>query len=426
MSAFPSAVDIGAPPSGWDQFSSDPNMLGWMAGDPVALDRIVSYADGDFFAFPKLRWSVCHFRQLMPTVEITGAPDGASLERSLDPAIGAIRYRTRAGKELSVDGGFDTTYSDGMIVVYRGEVVYERSFGCLDGGREHAAMSMTKSMIGLLAEILASKGLLDETRFVGDIVPELEGSGFGDATVRQVMDMNTAVEFREDYDDPTAQIWAHAAAGNPMRRRDDGAGPRGYRAYLQTVRGNGEHGAGFHYRTVNTDTLAWVVERATGRDLASLLSEHVWRPIEGQGPTYITVDSVGTPFAGGGLSCTAEDLARLGIALAHAGRIGDVQVLPKSAVERIQAGGDRAGFEGAGFVGLRGWSYRSMWWVTHDEYGSFMARGVHGQALYVDPTNHVVIVRFGSHPVAANAAIDPVALPMYRAISDHYSDRDAN
>ena len=60
-----------------------------------------------------------------------------------------------------------------------------------------------------------------------------------------------------------------------------------------------------------------------------------------------------------------------------------------------------------------------MWWVTHNDHGAFMARGVHGQALYIDPAAEMVIARFASHPVAGNAANDPTSLPAYEALAKH-------
>ena len=82
-------------------------------------------------------------------------------------------------------------------------------------------------------------------------------------------------------------------------------------------------------------------------------------------------------------------------------------------------GGDRAAFTPAGYVTLPGWSYRNMWWVTHNEHGAYMARGIHGQAIYVDPTAEMVIARYASHPLAANANNDPTSLPAYHALARH-------
>ena len=104
------------------------------------------------------------------------------------------------------------------------------------------------------------------------------------------------------------------------------------------------------------------------------------------------------------------------------GRVGDEQVVPPAAIDGIERGGDRTKFAAAGYDTLPGGSYRSMWW--HTGGGAYAARGVHGQTVWIDPAADVVIARFASHPVAANAANDPTSLPAYRAVADHLAVND--
>lgn len=94
-------------------------------------------------------------------------------------------------------------------------------------------------------------------------------------------------------------------------------------------------------------------------------------------------------------------------------------MVPEAALASIARGGSKSAFAAAGYAQLAGWSYRSMWWVTHNPNGAFMARGVHGQSLYIDPVARVVIARFASHPQAGNAANDPTTLPLYQAVVEH-------
>jgi len=141
-------------------------------------------------------------------------------------------------------------YTDGILILHKGNVVYERYFGALTGTGKHAAMSMTKSLTGLLAEILVAEGQLDDAATVGSIVPELEGSAFGSATVRQVMDMTTGLDYSEDYSDPEADIWAYSKAASPLPKPEGYQGPNGYFAYLQTVGQDGAHGEAFGYKTM--------------------------------------------------------------------------------------------------------------------------------------------------------------------------------
>lgn len=402
-----------------DAQASDPARLKWMVGAPPPPDRTVRFDDGSYFRFPAMRWSVANFRQLMPTLNVPrglGAP--LPLPRQLDPRIDALPVvPTGASQPLTWRQALDATYTDGIVVLHRGNVVYERYFGVLTDDGQHAAMSVTKSVIGTLGAMLVADGTLDARRKIADYVPELGQSAFGSATLRQVLDMTTALDYSEDYADPNAHVWAHAQAGNPLPKPKDYTGPRSYFEFLQTVRQRGEHGQAFGYKTVNTDVLGWVIARVTGRNVAQLLSERIWSRLGSEQDAYFTVDSIGTPFAGGGLNAGLRDMARFGEMLRIGGRFNGEQIVPESVVKDIRQGGDKEAFAKAGYSQLKGWSYRAMWWVSHNPDGAYMARGVHGQSIYIDPAAEMVIVRFASHPVAANAANDGVTLPAYAALA---------
>ena len=412
-------------PRALDAAASDPRTLGWMQGFPPPADRIIGQPDSNFFSFPRLRWTVCHFRELLPTKVVRrglGAP--VALPRALDDGIDTVSFTPMGGgEEMTWAQSLEANYTDGIVVLHRSRIVYERYSGCLDEGGKHGAMSMTKSMTGLLAEILVAEGSLDDTVRVSSLVPELEGSAFGDATVRQVMDMTTALDFSEDYSDPEADIWIYSAAANPLPKPADYTGPVGYYAYLRTVRKGGAHGGAFGYRTVNTDALGWILARVTGQSVTDLLADRIWSRIGAEQDAYFTVDSLGTPFAGGGLSAGLRDLARIGQLMLNGGTLHGKRLFPGEVVRSIRGGGDRAAFARAGFSTLAGGSYRSMWWVLHNAHGAFAARGVHGQTLYVDPTAQMVIARFASHPRAKNAAIDPTSLPAYQAVAEFLMGR---
>ncbi len=416
------AVSAGAADATYpDAAASDPATLGWMTGSPPPPDRTLRFDDGSYFRFPAMRWSVSNFRQLMPTVNVSrglGAP--SALPQALRKDIDTLSFTPLDAKTpMTWDASLAATYTDGILVLHRGRVVYERYFGVLKDDGQHGAMSVTKSVVGTLGAMLAAEGTLDANKPVADYVPELATSAFGNATVRQVLDMTTGLKFSEDYADPKAEVWAHAQAGNPLPKPKDYTGPRSYYEFLQTVQPEGRHGEGFGYKTVNSDVLGWVIARATGRTVAQLLSERIWRHLGAEQDAYFTVDSIGTPFAGGGLNTGLRDLARFGEMLRNDGRVKGRQIVPKAAVEDIRRGGDKAAFVKGGYPLLQGWSYRNMWWVTHNDHGAYMARGVHGQRIYIDPKAEMVIVRYASHPVAGNAANDPVTLPAFEALGRH-------
>jgi CubicO group peptidase (beta-lactamase class C family) len=401
---------------------SDPRLLGWMQGFPPPPERLITQPDSNYFSFPKLRWTVCHLREFLPTKEVSrgiGAP--VPLEYDLDEtAIDALTFMPIGSDQaMTWKESLAANYTDGMLILHRGKIVFERYFGCLDETGKHGAMSMTKSLTGLLAEILVAEGALDDTASVSSIIPELADSAFGNATVRQVMDMTTGLAYSEDYSDPNADIWKYSAAASPLPKPSDYDGPDGYFEYLQTVRPEGAHGDAFHYKTINTDALGWIISRVSGKEITKLLSDRIWSRMGAEQDGYMTVDGKGAPFAGGGLSAGLRDLGRVGLLMLNEGVINGQRLLPSQVVANIRAGGSKEAFAKAGYKTLEGGSYRGMWWLFHNDHQAFAARGVHGQTIYVDPKADMVIVRFASFPTAKNGKIDPTSLPAYQAVAEY-------
>ena len=400
---------------------SEPIRFGWMQGFPPAKEKVLHTWDGSFFEFPAIRWSVVHMREFLPTQNVChGLNAPSELPYKLDKNIEAITFFPWDSKKpMTWEKSLWENYTDGMIILHKGEVVYERYFGELGDCDVHAVMSLTKSFTGTLASILVAEGTLDENKLVTFYVPELENSAYADATVRQVMDMTTALKYSEDYADPKADIWEFSAAGNPLPKPKDYTGPEGYYEYLETVQKQGEHGEIFGYKTVNADALGWIISRASGKSVSDLLADKIWKKLGMEQDAYYQVDGLGTPFAGGGLNAGLRDLARFGELVRNHGKFSGGQLFPAQAVIDIEKGGSKEAFLKSDHPALKGWSYRNMWWMTENKNGAYAARGVHGQTIYIDPTAEMVIVRLASHPIAGNAANDATSLPAYQAVADY-------
>jgi len=400
---------------------TDPVALGWMVGSPPPADKVIRFADGSGYKFPQTRWSFSNFRQLIPTTQVsrgTGAP--APLPRALRNDLDAVSF-VPLGKDTPMTWAqaFDANYTDGVVVLHKGRIVYERYAGALRPEGQHISMSVTKSFFGTLGAMLVAEGKLDENAPVSRYVPELKDSAFGDATIRQVLDMRTGLKYSENYLDPNAEIWQHTRAGGVLPRPPGYQGPQTFYEFLQTVKKEGEHGGSFAYKTVNSDALGWVIRRATGQSIGQLLSERIWSRLGMEQDAYFTVDSVGNEFAGGGLNAGLRDMARFGEMMRNQGKFNGQQIIPASVVQDIAKGGDKSAFPQASFPTLPGWSYRNMWWVSNNEHGAYSARGIHGQAIYIDPKAEMVIARFASHPMPNNPFNDPNSLPAYMALAKH-------
>ena len=401
------------PPNAAD---SDPKKLGWMTGFPPPPEKAITFADASFRKFPELRWAWSNLRQLVPTVNVWRGAGPASVLPRDEQDLGKVKATAMDGRAITFDQALAETYADGIVVLHRGRVAFERYFGVLQPHRQHIAMSVTKSFIGTLAGMLVAEGKLDPAAPVTAYVPELAPSAFGDATVNQVMDMTTGLKYTEVYTDPNSSIWDMRRA-NGMAPPEPGKPPTSLLEYLTTQQKQGTHGEVFAYKTVNTDVLAWIIRRVSGQSLSGLLSTRIWQPMGAEEDAHYTVDRLGIESGGGGLNTTTRDLARFGEVMRNRGQFNGRQIVPAAVVDDIARGADPKKFAPAGYATLPGWSYRNQWWVSHDPHGVYMARGIHGQSIYIDPKAEVVIARYASHHAAGNVNNDPVTLPAFAAVA---------
>jgi CubicO group peptidase (beta-lactamase class C family) len=403
--------------------ATDPVALQWMKGSPPPPDKQIRFGDNSFYTFPQWRWSFSHWRELRPTTLVSR---GTSPSRPLVAAerkdLDAVTFLPIGGKmPMSWADSLVANHTDGIVVLHHGRIVYERYFGALAPEGQHIAFSVTKSFFGTLAAMLIAEGKIDPAARITHYLPELANSGFGDATVAQVLDMTTALDFVENYtgDSPSMERYRYSSGFAPSPAGY--SGPASIYAFLPTIGKKGAHGEEFHYRTPNVDVIGWLLARVTGKSPAVLLSERIWSRMGAEDDAFLQVDADGTSLTGTSLNARLRDMGRFGELMRLEGRIDGKQIIPAAAISSIRGGADRKAFIAGGYPTLPGWSYRDFWWVSHDDHGVYMARGIHGQAIYIDPMAQMVIARFASHPLAANVNLDPLSLPAYRAIADHLS-----
>jgi CubicO group peptidase (beta-lactamase class C family) len=390
-----------------------------MVGSPPPADKMIRFDDGSWFRFPQTRWSFSNIRQLMPTSVVRrGNGAIAPLPKAERVDIDGVAFQPIGqAAPMTWAQSLAANYTDGILILHRGQIVYERYFGALAADRQHIAFSVTKSFVATLAATLVSEGSLDDRRTVASYLPELQASGIADATLRQLLDMTTGLAYSEDYADPKSDVWNMSRAGGFLARPHDYRGPDSFFDFLKTLKQSHAHGEKFAYKTANTDTLGAILRRTSGKSLSDLLSERIFARLGAEHDAFFTIDPTGAEFAGGGLNLTLRDLARFGEMIRLDGRYNGQQIVPKAVIDDVRRGADRQQFAGASYKTLPGWSYRTMWWVSHNEHGAFTARGVHGQVIYIDPKAEMVITRFASHPLAANVNLDPTSLPAYDAVA---------
>lgn len=400
QAAAPAAVPAAAAPAAAPAL--DPARL--MQGFPPPPEYRIHI--GNWQRWPQKIWSFQHTREIFPTRRLQ--PIGPvwvlpEARRSLDDLQVGTADAPQTWPQM-----LEATHTDAILVLHKGRIVEERYFNGMQPGTAHLMFSATKSMVGLMGAVLIAEGKLDPAAKVGTLIPELAQSAWGDATVRQVLDMTDAVRFSEVYTDPKSDIFPYIGAMGWAPDLRDATRPTGIRDMLGTLKTQtGEpRGTAFHYRSPATDVACWFAVRAAGQSLTDWLQQRLWSQLGMEFDGNIMLDPVGTEVAFAGMSSSLRDLGRVGQMLLQHGRVGERQIVPASVVDELIRGGDVRAFETSGMPHRPGWSYRSQWWVNPNSPRSFAAMGAFGQRLYVFPDSDVVIVVFGSHPEPIAALID--------------------
>jgi len=385
-----------------------------MSGFPPAPQEQVTLANWRSAPFSK--WAFHHVREILPTAEIANDPaDVMALPR--EPIDAAA---------LGIEELLRSTDTDGLVILHRGKMVFEHYANGMTAGAPHILMSVSKSMLGLLAGVLAARGLLNVDRRVTEILPELEKTAYRGATLRHLLDMRAGIAFDEDYLATSGAIVAYrkATGWNPLQSGETASDLRAF--YRELSQADGPHGGRFKYISPNTDLLGWAIERATGRRYAELMGELLWKPMGARSCAYITLDRLGAPRCAGGMCATVADLARVGQLMLEGGRRGGTQVLPAGWIEDIARNGDPAAWAAGSFVELfpgLPMSYRSKWYVIKEGTPLLFCWGIHGQHLFVDRKNRIVIAKTSSQALPIDAGRMALMLRELARLRSFFSSR---
>ncbi len=264
-----------------------------------------------------------------------------------------------------------------IVVLKDGNIAYEGYFQGTNAEDLRISWSVAKSYLSALFGILLEEGAIES---IDDLVikyaPELETSGYKTATIRNVLNMASGVEFDEDY-------LAFSSDINKMGRvLAMGGSMDGFSIGITNT--IGEPGANWQYVSIDTHVIGMVMRGATGRSISDLMVEKLLAPMGLEASPIMLTDGNDVAFVLGGLNMRTRDYARLGQMFVQNGMLNGQQIVPATWVAQstrpsapTQNGEIQYGFQ---------------WWVPADaEQGEYLARGVYGQYIYVNTSSNVVI-----------------------------------
>lgn len=377
----------------------------------------VPFADWD--RPPWNRWSFQHVREVLPTAEVWRGNGPASSLPQLPRDLSGIEFDGADGARRTVESFLDESYTDGFLVLHKGRILTERYFNGMGERTLHLSQSMAKSVTAAAAGCLVAQGLLDPEALITYYLPELEATAYRGAKLRHVLDMTSGVRFNEDYTDPHSDVGKVDVASGWKQAPPGATGfpEHMWELILSLTTLERAHGELFAYRSIETDVLAFCMERASGRRLPQLVSELLWQPMGADESACFTLDRAGYALADGGLNATLRDYARFGALYLHDGYFNARQVVPADWVTATRMGDGKLFGEPYTLTTPNG-AYRNQFWIEDVSRPAIMCRGVFGQLIYIDGTRDLVVVKLSTWPDFLNIEFGVNTLRMIHALAN--------
>lgn len=370
--------------AGW--FSLDKETRGFLAQFPTDRDVLFwkqPQRDAAFRALDRLPFLAKH--RVVPAGHAPSAlPPGPPLNLPLD-----------------VDAYMQGQRSAALLVLHKGQVRLER-YG-LDFGSDgrwtsfSVAKSITSTLVGAAVKDGHIKSMDDR---VSDYIAEMKGSAYDDVSIRQLLTMTSGIRWNEDYGDPQSDV---ARFNNHQPE----PGVDALVSYLRQLPREAPAGTRWLYSTGETNLVGVLLARAVGKPISEYLSEKIWVPAGMEQQATWILSKTGQEISGCCIQAATRDYARFGQFIVGGAQVHGQSILPDGWLQ--DATTTRTGINQPG----RGYGYQ--WW-TYDD-GSFSARGIFGQGIFIDRSRQLVIA---SNANWGGGARDPVASEareaFYRAV----------
>ena len=297
--------------------------------------------------------------------------------------------------------------SAALMVLHNGKVRLERYGLGFDKDGRWTSFSVAKSFTSTLAGAALRDGFiksLDDK--VSVYIPDLKGSAYDDVSVRQLLTMTSGVRWNEDYGDPNSDV----ARFNNHKPE---AGMDALVSYMRKLPRDVPAGTRWLYSTGETNLVGILVSQATKKPLADYLAEKVWQPVGMEQPATWLLSKTGQEISGCCIQASARDYARFGQFILDGAKVQGQSIVPDDWLAAATTSRTSIGQPG------RGYGYQ--WW-TYDS-GSFAARGIFGQGIFIDPQRKIVIVTNanwdgGARDPAASQAREAFYLAVQKAVDD--------
>jgi len=298
-----------------------------------------------------------------------------------------VSYSYR-GTQYGLDDYYQRSSVLGFLVLRGDQIVTEKYFHDADSNSRFLSNSVAKSILSVLIGTAISEGQIGSVDDpVEKYLPYLSNNGYHGVRIKDALHMATGIKFDEDYLRPNADI--HRLVADLIR------GDQSFQDLAASLKRKARPDTRFEYQSINSEVLGLVLEKATGKPLNEYAEEKLWKRI---GPDsdaffYRGAKQLNT-CAFGCFNATLRDYARFGLMTMRGGQLGDERVVPQSWI-RQSTTPDAAYIQPKPNLknDVTRIGYQYQWWVPYGNDHAYVAMGIYGQMIYVNPAKHVVIVQ---------------------------------
>ena len=368
-------------------------------------DKIkVLYTSLNSFRDENLAYTFQHTPEIQPTKKISKGEEIFQFKK--EENIILAEGFTFQGTFYTTEDFIEDTKTSALLVIQDDCIKYEKYFLGGDENTLFSSNSMGKSFVSALMGIAVSEGYIESIEDpIGKYIPEFVGTELENIPIRACLKMASGIDFDEDTDMSSFSI--NTLMGKSAMKVISKYGlqeePYTYRRYL----------------SINTEILGEVITNATGYSLAEYMEEKLWKKIGTAHDAYWTLSN-GKELAMGGLSVSLRDYARFARLYLNRGNYNGEQILTEDWVRDSFDIKEEYSKPGANEDAYNVIGYGYQWWIPEGTEEEFMAIGVYGQWIYVNPTKHIIIVKTSADPDFMEKGYELKHVEFFRAIAEAF------
>ncbi len=377
-------------------------IVGILYGDTIRL----IYRSIHAFKEENLAHSFQTMYEIQPSRKISKGEKISKFEYHLMPMIETFKFR---GEDLSTHQFLEETKTSGLLVVANNKIAYENYYLGSDESTRFSSNSICKSFTSALVGIAIEEGYINSVNdSIAQYIKEFKNTEMENITIKDCLQMSSGIDFDEVSDMSKISITSMFGVSKMKSIAKFGLSnqPGTYRAYS----------------SINTDILGEIVSIATGYSLSEYMEKKIWSQLGVEYDAYWTLSNH-KELANGGLHIALRDYAKFGALYMNNGLFEGKQIIPKSWIKESLATNAphlKASHDGTPYSEL---GYGYQWWIPEGDDNEFMAIGVFGQWIYINPTKNVVIVKTSAHPEFEENDNEKKTLELFRAITNHVSNQ---